>query len=85
VSVSRPTPKRASVSDRVAHYAGKCEPIDLIVARGFGEGFAAGNVIKYVSRYAEKNGVDDLLKAKDYLELLIEMASRKAAAPAAKE
>lgn len=31
-----------------------------------------GNVIKYVSRYNKKNGIEDLRKAKKYLELLCE-------------
>lgn len=31
-----------------------------------------GNVIKYVSRYHLKNGKEDLLKAKKYIDLLIE-------------
>ena len=31
------------------------------------EGFFIGNIIKYVSRYKEKNGLDDLKKAEDYL------------------
>ena len=35
-------------------------------------GFIEGNVIKYVCRHQEKNGVDDLRKAIHYLELLIE-------------
>lgn len=35
-------------------------------------GFAEGNVIKYVSRWRNKNGVQDLMKAKHYLEMLIE-------------
>lgn len=30
-----------------------------------------GNVIKYISRYKMKNGIEDLLKAKWYLEDLI--------------
>ena len=34
--------------------------------------FLAGNVIKYVSRYNLKNGVEDLEKAKHYLEMLIQ-------------
>lgn len=36
------------------------------------EGYLRGNVIKYVARYPEKNGLEDLLKAKHYLERLIE-------------
>ena len=35
-------------------------------------GWDAGNVIKYVSRYESKNGLQDLEKALHYLELLIE-------------
>jgi hypothetical protein len=34
--------------------------------------FAQGNVIKYVSRYKEKNGLEDLLKAEHYIQVLIE-------------
>lgn len=51
------------------HYNKKIQPLDYIEANGLD--FAEGNVIKYVSRYKEKGGLDDLLKAKDYLELLI--------------
>lgn len=36
------------------------------------EGFFIGNVIKYVCRYKYKNGLEDLKKARDYLERLIE-------------
>lgn len=35
-------------------------------------GYLAGNVIKYVSRYKDKNGLEDLKKAKHYLDKLIE-------------
>jgi hypothetical protein len=35
-------------------------------------GFLRGNVIKYVSRYDKKNGLDDLKKAKVYLDWLIQ-------------
>lgn len=34
--------------------------------------FVEGNIIKYVCRYKDKGGLDDLLKAKHYLEMLIE-------------
>jgi RsfA family transcription factor len=34
------------------------------------EGFFIGNIIKYVSRYKQKNGVEDLKKALYYLEKL---------------
>lgn len=34
--------------------------------------FLQGNVIKYVSRYKQKNGLEDLQKAKHYIELIIQ-------------
>lgn len=37
------------------------------------EGFHIGNVIKYVSRYKDKNGIVDLKKAEANLKILIEM------------
>jgi hypothetical protein len=36
-------------------------------------GFFVGNIIKYVVRYRGKNGCADLLKARDYLDKLIEV------------
>lgn len=35
------------------------------------EGFLIGNVLKYTTRYQEKNGVEDLRKANWYLTRLI--------------
>ena len=43
---------------------------------GWGRGFAAGNVMKYVWRYERKGGIDDLKKAQWYLQRLIEMEGR---------
>ena len=40
--------------------------------------FMQGNVIKYVTRYKEKNGIEDLLKAIEYIKRIIkEMESRE--------
>lgn len=33
-------------------------------------GFLIGNVVKYISRYSLKNGIEDIKKAKYYLGLL---------------
>ena len=33
-------------------------------------GFLIGNVVKYISRYSLKNGIEDIKKAKYYLNLL---------------
>lgn len=36
--------------------------------------FIEGNIIKYVVRHKDKNGIEDLKKAKHYIDLLIEFA-----------
>ncbi|MBQ5695934.1 MAG: DUF3310 domain-containing protein, partial [Clostridium sp.] len=36
-------------------------------------GFLRGNIIKYVWRYKDKNGLEDLKKAQWYLNKLIEV------------
>lgn len=51
------------------------EPWDFIYSNNIG--FLEGNVIKYVSRYKEKNGLVDLQKAQHYLQKLIEVNSDK--------
>jgi hypothetical protein len=35
--------------------------------------FIEANIIKYTLRHREKNGLEDLLKAKHYLDILIEL------------
>ena len=53
------------------HYTnGKIEPIDFI--NGNNMDYLEGNIIKYISRYKFKNGLEDLEKAKFYLNMLIE-------------
>lgn len=37
------------------------------------EGFILGNIIKYISRYQEKGGKEDLQKASHYLDKLLEI------------
>ena len=54
------------------HYTDmKISPLEYINANDIS--WNAANVIKYVSRYKMKNGLEDLLKAKWYLEDLIRM------------
>jgi hypothetical protein len=52
------------------HYKIGVQPLDYIIANELD--FLEGNIIKYVTRYKNKNGVEDLIKAKKYLDLLIE-------------
>ena len=58
------------------HYKNlKIQPVEYIHANGIG--YMEGNVIKYVTRWRDKNGIKDLEKAKHYIELLIEMESKE--------
>ena len=36
-------------------------------------GFFRGNILKYITRFHDKNGVQDLYKARYYLDRLIEL------------
>lgn len=58
-----------------SHYTvGGIETLDFIKAKltpEMFEGYCIGNVIKYVSRYRYKGGVEDLKKARWYLTELI--------------
>lgn len=52
------------------HYKGMAiQPVEYVHANGIG--YFEGNVIKYVSRWRQKNGVEDLKKAIHFLQLLI--------------
>jgi hypothetical protein len=53
------------------HYQKAIQPWDYITLNRLG--YLEGNVIKYVTRYKEKNGVRDLEKARHYLDKLIEV------------
>jgi len=46
------------------------QPIEYILANNLG--YVEGNIIKYVSRWKTKGKLEDLRKAKHYLEILIE-------------
>ena len=58
------------------HYKGfKIEPLQYIEENQIG--FHEGNIIKYVSRWRQKDGLDDLKKAKFYIERLIELVEKR--------
>ena len=46
------------------------QPIEYILANDLG--FVEGTVVKYVSRWKEKGGIEDLEKARHLLAMLIE-------------
>lgn len=57
------------------HYKGKpVQPWDYIAANNLG--YFEGNVVKYVSRWRDKGGVEDLRKARHYLDKLIELETK---------
>jgi hypothetical protein len=74
--------KRTSMSALNTQVAGshyktlKIQPVENIHAIGIG--YAEGNVIKYLTRWKDKGGIDDLETAKHYIELLIELETRNA-------
>ena len=60
------------------HYKDKPMQVwDYVVANNLG--YLEGNVVKYISRWRQKGGVENLRKAKHYIEKLIEVESGQAA------
>lgn len=58
-----------------SHYKDlKIQPIEFIHANNIP--FCEANAIKYLCRWRNKNGIEDLKKAKHYIDLLIELESR---------
>jgi Protein of unknwon function (DUF3310) len=55
------------------------QPVEYIHANRIP--FIEGCVVKYVSRWRNKGGVDDLRKAKHFIELLIELETRSQSQP----
>ena len=53
-----------------SHYKLPIQPIEFIVKNNIP--FREANIIKYVVRYKEKNGIEDLKKARHYLDMIIE-------------
>ena len=46
------------------------------VIADWGLGYFDGNAVKYLSRWRHKNGVEDLRKARHYIDKLIEMETQ---------
>ena len=52
------------------HYRNKAiQPIQYIMANKLP--FCEGNIVKYITRWREKGGVEDLRKIKEYCDFLI--------------
>lgn len=58
------------------HYQqGEIQPWDFIAANNIG--FFEGNAIKYLTRWRSKGGVEDLRKARHYIDKLVELENNK--------
>jgi hypothetical protein len=69
--VTAPAPKATTTQVGGSHYLNmKIQPIEFIMANNLD--FCVGNAIKYLCRYKQKNGEQDLMKARHYIDLLIE-------------
>ena len=51
------------------------QPVEYIHANAMG--YFEGNVVKYISRWRKKGGMADLEKARHYIDLLIQLESRR--------
>lgn len=75
-SLVHATPTGDSVHQPNHYTQGGIETFDILKAKltpaGY-EGYLAGNILKYMTRYEHKNGLEDLQKAKVYLDKLIEV------------
>lgn len=77
-----PTASALAVQVGGGHYKDmKIQPVEFIHANGIG--FLEGSAIKYLSRWRNKNGVEDLRKARHFIDLLIELEAAGAPIPAA--
>ena len=60
------------------HYrALRIQPVEYIWGNNIP--FIEGSVIKYVTRWRSKNGIEDLKKARHFIDLLIDMETRDGA------
>ena len=58
------------------HYKSmEIQPIEFIMKNNLG--YCEANVVKYVSRWKAKNGIEDLRKARHYIDLLIESETKR--------
>lgn len=69
--------RRGALQEQVGgtHYTQMAiQPLEYILANKLD--YCEANVVKYVSRWRSKNGIQDLEKAKHYITILIERAKK---------
>jgi hypothetical protein len=58
------------------HYKNRAiQPWDYVIANDMG--YLEGTIVKYITRYKDKNGVEDLMKARHFLDKLIEVTNER--------
>ena len=58
------------------HYkSNSVQPWDYIIANDLG--YLEGNIVKYITRWRKKGGIDDLRKVLHYTQKLIEVETKK--------
>ena len=74
----KPEEKKSAFDTQVggSHYKQfAIQPTEFIYKNGLG--FLEGNAIKYLTRWKIKGGLEDLKKARHYVDMLIEMETPK--------
>lgn len=67
-----PVPTALDVQTGGTHYKDmKIQPIEFIHANNLG--YCEANIVKYITRWRNKNGIEDLEKVKHYVDLLIQL------------
>jgi len=64
--------KKQIASNRYKQF--KIQPVEFIVKNDIG--FIEGNIIKYICRYKNKNGNEDLKKIKHYIDILLDLRKK---------
>ncbi len=57
----------------------KIQPIEFILANDLP--FCEGNIVKYICRYKQKNGIEDIKKVIHYAEILLERMEKQKGEP----
>lgn len=76
--VRLPLPKADALASQVGgdHYKNLAiQPVEYILANGLG--FCEGACLKYITRWRSKGGIEDLKKARHFLDMLIEHEQRR--------
>jgi hypothetical protein len=72
MSAIEQTQSPLSIQEGGSHYKTcKIQPVEYMHANGLG--YCEGAIIKYVTRYKAKNGKQDLMKARHFIDLLIHL------------